>query len=210
MVTKREHGIWPSGVTLVEMMVVIAIIALLLGLIMPAIHFARERARRTTCESNLHQLGIAVTHYVELRKKLPAECPDGEIGGWAIEILPFMEDGNLYDGLSAIGPLDPSAPPELARKRPFLMTCPSAYEGDSSVATVPASHYSGQFDRKTGHVKWVWRIGEVPTNCRIPWVSSPEVPFGGSVDLRPHRGGYNYANGSGATAHGVFFNGPDD
>jgi len=47
-----------SGMTLVEVLVVIAIIGVLIGLLLPAVQAARESARRSTCQSNLKQMGL--------------------------------------------------------------------------------------------------------------------------------------------------------
>jgi hypothetical protein len=114
-----------------------------------------------------------------------------------------MEDGNLYDGLSGHPPLDPAALPDLARQRPFIMRCPSAYEGDSSIATIPASHYSAEIDRRRNVDRAVWKIGELPTDSRLPWVASPEIAFGGAEALAPHRGRYQLVGCVGRRAYGV-------
>ena len=65
------------GFTLVELLVVIAIIGMLVGLLLPAVQSAREAARRTECKSNLKQVGIAMTMYLD--RKSRGKFPDAAI-----------------------------------------------------------------------------------------------------------------------------------
>lgn len=68
----RLHG-WNSkqGFTLVEMLVVIAIIGILMALILPAVQAAREAARRLQCKNQIRQLGLAVLNFESIFKALP-------------------------------------------------------------------------------------------------------------------------------------------
>jgi len=52
-----------SAFTLIELLVVIAVIAVLLAILMPALRMAREQARRSACQSNMRQIGIAISTY---------------------------------------------------------------------------------------------------------------------------------------------------
>ena len=64
-----------AGFTLIELLVVIGVIGLLVGLLMPAIMYARNSARRTQCQSNLHQIGIALDQYLDA-KGIQGRYPD--------------------------------------------------------------------------------------------------------------------------------------
>ena len=60
------------GFTLVELLVVMAIIALLVALLMPAIQQTRERARQTSCLNNLHNHVIAMHNYADAHRSFPS------------------------------------------------------------------------------------------------------------------------------------------
>jgi type II secretory pathway pseudopilin PulG len=103
--------------TLFEVLVVFAVIAGMLCLLVPVVSAGREAARRAQCQANLHQIGIAMTHYTAARRKLPPAAVAGTMSGWAIEILPFIEETVLADGLAGSALNSPAAL-ALAQKRP--------------------------------------------------------------------------------------------
>jgi prepilin-type N-terminal cleavage/methylation domain-containing protein len=90
-----------SGFTLIELLVVIAIIGILVGLVLPAVHAAREAARRMQCTNNLKQLGLAALNYESANGCYPPNLlslagPGGTNGAF-VRILPFFEQGALFN-----------------------------------------------------------------------------------------------------------------
>jgi prepilin-type processing-associated H-X9-DG protein len=92
----------PWGFTVVELLVVIALIGLLLGLLLPAIQQARGSAARTQCLNNLKQIGVALHTHHDLHGCLPPRPASGDphdpnaILHWSALILPQMEQTVLW------------------------------------------------------------------------------------------------------------------
>lgn len=86
------------GFTLVELLVVMAIIGILVGLLLPAVQSVRETARNTHCINNIRQLGLAVQSYHSSKRQIPpSRAADGYVT-WAVLLMPYLEGDNLYRG----------------------------------------------------------------------------------------------------------------
>jgi len=85
------------GFTLVELLVVIAIIGVLVALLLPAVQSAREAARRTQCQNQLKQLGLALHNFESINKRIPHGSEDTRIWGPSAHtrLLPVIEQTNL-------------------------------------------------------------------------------------------------------------------
>ena len=99
----------PGAFTLVELLVVVAIIGISIGLLIPAVQKIRETMARTQCTNNLKQIGIALGHYHDRRTTFPSGYVSGfdaagnDTGpgwGWAALILPMMDQQPLFEQIS--------------------------------------------------------------------------------------------------------------
>lgn len=88
-----------SGFTLIELLVVIAIIALLAAILFPVFGRARENARRSTCQSNLRQVGLATQQYIADNDGLYVNWKVGNGAYWEYwpeALYPYLKNKQIF------------------------------------------------------------------------------------------------------------------
>lgn len=154
-----------EGFTLVELLVVIAIIGVLVGLLLPAVQAAREAARRMQCQSNLHNLGLALLNYESSHRVIPPAyvsntredrtlygvvCADAfrnSTPGWAwgTMLLPFVEQSSLHQRLDISQPCWAPVNAALVAVKLPVFLCPSASGGsDGFLVESETDHRHGK------------------------------------------------------------------
>jgi prepilin-type N-terminal cleavage/methylation domain-containing protein/prepilin-type processing-associated H-X9-DG protein len=88
-----------AAFTLVELLVVIAVIGILIALLLPAVQAAREAGRRTQCSNHLKQIGLACHHYHDTYNRLPPAFTVANLSRESgfTHILSYLEQGSAFD-----------------------------------------------------------------------------------------------------------------
>ncbi|HJT35769.1 MAG TPA: DUF1559 domain-containing protein [Pirellulales bacterium] len=176
------------GFTLVELLVVISIIGMLMALLLPAVQQARESGRRNTCNSNMHNLALAVTGYAGAKGVFPGYCEPLQIVplgaganpnqtpptypvSWVVPLLSYLERTDVYDiwrdqnqwssaTALAASTGNSGMPPQIYMN---ILTCPST-PPSSTLNSTPCVYVanSGMVDYNNGQ-------GGTPTGLPADW-----------------------------------------
>lgn len=158
----------PQAFTLVELLVVLAIIGILVALLLPAVQAVREAARRMQCQNNLKQIGLGIQNYESTHRYLP-KGGAGTVSltdpnarsrwrlSWGAAILPFIEQMPLYETIDQNQPF--IHPNNLIAGQTFVDTflCPTAPKmellrpnGDTPASTIryARTDYGGNYGER--------------------------------------------------------------
>lgn len=179
-----------GGFTLIELLVAIAVIAVLVALITPAVQSVRESARQAECTDHLKNIGTALHTFAASRAdRLPMlgvpQGHPGEFRAWTAQILPQVEQKPLYDLLA-----DPMYDPSKDRVPVYL--CPSDTSSDlrpNALSYAANAGYAGRVSASATPTwkKQNWKANMVYSNWHIIessdggretglfWVNGPPV-----------------------------------
>ena len=212
------------GFTLIELLVVIAIISLLAAILFPAFSLVRERARQTSCASNLKQLGLAFMQYAQdFDEHYPIGIDDRSNGlGWAGQIYSYAKSTQLFTC-----PDDPTLRPaagDTVISYAYNQDIPTYFYGPFNVPDVSRQHnlISGitnasktvmLFECMNGMAQ-PDNLTTAPSGCGnwlngVPCVSNATGDYGTNKTSSPYGNGYEaiytqVAGGGGGYATGYF------
>ena len=153
------------GFTLIETLVSISIIALLVALILPAVHSAREASRRIACSNNIKQLALATINYHGSFNCFPMGSPFYSFPGVGFRaghslfaaILPQMEGQNTYNSINFIANIYTIANVTVHSRQIANLLCPSdanvseIYTLRQAYLDVPAGQFRVSFTSYAGN-----------------------------------------------------------
>ena len=164
----------------------IAIPGVAVGMLLPAVQAVRAAARRTTSMNNLRQLSLASHNFASNYQRLPSGDgpvrPGGPAVSWRVKLLPFIEEGNLYEQYNFDEPWDSENNMKVAKQMPATFMNPQStaqegftvYRGVGGVSGVMGVDDKGKSVRRTfgeitdGTSNTIMFV-ECPDHMAVPW-----------------------------------------
>lgn len=172
------------GFTLVELLVVMAIIATLMALLLPAVQAAREASRRTACRNNLHQIGLAMHNYHDTHACFPPSSGGTDGSG---------TNGNALSGFVMLLPqLEKDVIWQRIRSTPGQGGDPStiAINGEIDVYLCPTATVGDKVNG-TGHRYYAFNLGDLQPDYPNP-MPPPTCVHPGLAGVRRTRGPFGF------------------
>jgi prepilin-type N-terminal cleavage/methylation domain-containing protein/prepilin-type processing-associated H-X9-DG protein len=219
MRNRRRKRCRSEGFTLIELLVVIALVSMLIALLLPAVQGAREAARRAQCLNNMKQIGLAIANYESalgclVPGYISSPAPMTQLGvlgdnpdpitndngpgwGWLALLLPYAEQGPLYNAINVNLPtwVADNGTAVLTQLEVFL--CPAANNPNATCPMVDVNRNllpvaNQHFARANYQYNMGWNDTSIqPPNqsyddpvkgCNGPIYRNSHVPYAGVTD----------------------------
>jgi prepilin-type N-terminal cleavage/methylation domain-containing protein len=196
------------GFTLGELLLVVAILAVLIALLLPATRSARPAARRAQCTNNLKQIALALRNYEQTYKALPPACTVDANGrplhSWRTLILPYLEQEALYRTIDLSKPWNDPANARALATPLHAYYCPESNKPQNTTTYLAASAPNGCLAPKEprrlaevtdAHESTLLLI-EAGEEHAVPWMAPVDADESLVLSLGPntklhHAGGMN-------------------
>jgi len=186
----------------------------LVGLLLPAVQASREAARRMQSSNNLKQIALAMHMYHDTFGKLPKAAitsPAGEpLLSWRVSILPFIEEGQLYEQFRLDEPWDSPHNAALVQQMPAVYASPglplmpghTTYHAATGERMLFPPGRETKFADVTDGLSNTLMVMEGNAASQVPWTSPDYVEIDDNDPLANFRsarpGGFNAAIGDGS------------
>lgn len=166
-----------SSINFAELLIVLAILAILIAMLMPAVQSVRSSPRWIHCQNNMRQCLLALHNYQSANEVFPSAFEtdsDGKpIHSWRVMILPFIEQNALYDAYDFKEPWDGPNNSKLANQMPIVYRCPSVPYSDNETTYKLVSDPEAFFD---GSKKRGFEDAVDGSSCTIVLVEDSQNP----------------------------------
>lgn len=189
-----------TGFTLIELLVVIAIIAILAAILFPVFARARENARRSSCQSNLKQLGLGIMQYTQdYDERFPlynwgSTNPPLGHGGWANTIQPYLKSVQILQCPSEpTGAVDMGATGFSDYNYNLFLGWNGASGSVTGQAALTQPTLTVTFADYTANSGYSWFTGFNGANCSSAEPCTPGLATFPSPAAQRHLDGQNFA-----------------
>ena len=142
--------------TLVELLVVVAILSLLAGLLIPAVGSARAAARKTQCKNQARQIGLSLLLYAEAKQSLPPSAVTHS-HSWIPYVLPFLDDSAIASSYDQSKPWTDAANQPMVQSQLPVFVCASAPTRAASLPGLSDYAVPSRVEQilKVGEMRWL-------------------------------------------------------